>query len=142
MQRDSELRMIFEKFHTIAVYGMSKNPEKPAHTVPAYLGSRGFQIIPVNPSAATILNRPSYPNLQSVPESIDVVEVFRPSAEALTIVQEAVERKKERGDIAVIWLQEGIKNDDAKRLAEEHGITFVQDMCMYREHRRLFPADR
>jgi len=134
------IRDIFTKYHTIAVYGMSKNPAKAAHSVPAFLLSKGYTIIPVNPSADMILNRRSYRNLKEVEEQIDIMEVFRPSEEALSIVQEAVERKKEKGDIAVIWLQEGIKNEEAKMLAEQNGIIFIQDHCMFKEYNRAFPA--
>jgi hypothetical protein len=137
MTTPEQIREIFKKYKTIAVYGMSKNREKPAHTVPAYLLLQGYTIIPINPSAEEILNRKCYPTMKAVEETIDILEVFRPSDEAPDIVREAVERKRERGDIAVIWLQEGIINDVARRLAEEAGIAFVQDRCMYKEYRRL-----
>ena len=141
MDTDRLLREILTKYRNIAVVGMSKNPEKPAHSVPAYLASQGYNIIPVNPSAGRILDRRSYPSLKEVEESVDVVEVFRPSDQALDIVKEAIERRKERKDIKVIWLQEGIENEEAKRLAEREGITFVQNRCMYKEFRRLFPEE-
>jgi hypothetical protein len=66
------------------------------------------------------------------------MEVFRPSEEALSIVQEAIARKKEKGDVAVIWLQEGIRNEEAKMLAEKNGIIFLQDRCMFKEYNRAF----
>ncbi|MCP3677172.1 MAG: CoA-binding protein, partial [Deltaproteobacteria bacterium] len=90
-----------------------------------------------NPLAEEILNRKCYPDLKAVEETIDILEVFRPFEEAAGVVREAVERRRERGDIAVIWLQEGIMNDEAQRLAEEAGITFVQDRCMYKEYKRF-----
>jgi predicted CoA-binding protein len=139
MDPDLLLREILTKYRDIAVVGMSKNPEKPAHSVPAYLSSQGYNIIPVNPSARAILGRRTYSSLKEVEESVDVVQVFRPSEEALDIVRQAVERKKERNDIKVIWLQEGIRNEEAKRLVEDEDIIFVQDRCMYKEFRRLFP---
>ena len=70
--------------------------------------------------------------------TIGLVNVFRPSEEALDVVREAVERKQAHGDIAVIWLQEGIVNEKAKELAEENGIQFVQDHCMLKEYKRVF----
>jgi hypothetical protein len=137
MTTPEQIREIFKKYKSIAVYGMSKNREKPAHTVPAYLLLQGYEIIPINPSAEEILNRKCYPDLKAVEETIDILNVFRPSDAAPGVVREAVERKKERGDISVVWLQEGIISDEARRLAEEAGITFVQDRCMYKEYRRL-----
>lgn len=129
---------ILEKYKRVAVYGMSKDPEKAAHRVPAYLLSQGFDVSPVNPSAASILERKCYDSLKAVEGHIDIVNVFRPSKEAVNIVKEAMARRKEKGDIAVIWLQEGIKNGEAKNLAEKNGIIFVQDTCMLKEHKRLF----
>ncbi|WAC07556.1 MAG: CoA-binding protein [Thermodesulfobacteriota bacterium] len=139
MENNDRIPEIFENCHTIAVYGMSKNPKKAAHRVPAFLLAKGYAIIPVNPSADMILNRRCYHNLKEVEERIDIIEVFRPSEEALSIVQEAIQRKKEKGDIGVIWLQEGIQNEEAKMLAEKNGIIFIQDHCMFKEYSRLFP---
>jgi predicted CoA-binding protein len=107
--------------------------------VPAYLLSKGYDIIPVNPYVDKIVGRKSYPNLKDIQEKIDIIEVFRPSDRVLDVVKEALVRKEERGDIAVIWLQEGIQNEEARKLAEEAGIVFVQDRCMYKEFKRLFP---
>jgi uncharacterized protein len=139
MENNNRIREVFENHQTIAVYGMSKNPEKAAQRVPAFLFSKGYTIIPVNPSADMILNQRSYSNLKEVEEHIDIIEVFRPSEEAFSIVQEAIERKKEKGDVAVIWLQEGIQNEEAKMLAEKNGIIFIQDRCMLKEYNRVFP---
>ena len=140
MESNDRIREIFENYHTIAVYGMSKNPGKAAQLVPVFLFSKGYAIIPVNPSADMILNRRCYHSLKEVEERIDIIEVFRPSEEALAIVQEAIARKKEKGDVAVIWLQEGIQNEEAKILAEKNGIIFIQDHCMFKEYNRVFPA--
>jgi predicted CoA-binding protein len=137
MTTPEQIREIFKKYKNIAVYGMSKNREKPAHTVPAYLLLQGYTVIPINPSAEEILNRRCYPTLKAVEEDIDILNVFRPSDAAPGVVREAIERRRKRGDIAVIWLQEGIINDEARRLAKEAGITFIQDRCMYKEYRRL-----
>lgn len=104
VSRDT-IRNILERYRTIAVYGMSKDPGKTAHWVPAYLAKKGYDVIPVNPTADTILKRKCYPDLKSIPVRIDVVQVFRPSEAALEPVKEAVARKKERGDVSVVWLQ-------------------------------------
>ena len=139
MTKDELIREIFQRYRNVAVYGMSRDPGEPAHSVPAYLLSKGYNVIPVNPYADEIIGRKSYPDLKEIEERIDIVEVFRPSADVVDVVKQALARKKERGDIAVIWLQEGIENEEARELAEEMGIVFIQDRCMYKEFRRLFP---
>jgi len=135
------IRSILEKARTIAVYGMSKDSGKTAHWVPKYLARKGYDIIPVNPTAEVILKRKSYPDLKSVPKRIDIVQVFRRSEEALEPVREAVARRKERGDVDIVWLQQGIRNEEARRLAEENGILFVQDRCMYHEYQMIHLMD-
>jgi uncharacterized protein len=139
MELNDVIRDIFTRYRTIAVYGMSKNPEKAAYRVPAYLSSKGYVIIPVNPSADRILDRKCFPGLSVIEEKTDIVEVFRLSDQVLAVVKEALSRKKTKGDIAVIWLQEGIRNEEARQLAEDHGVTFVQNRCMLKEYRRCFP---
>ena len=131
------IKSIYEDYKTIAVYGMSSNPSKPSNFVPAFLESVGYNIIPINPTAAEIDGKKAYPKLMDIPDKIEILDVFRPSDMALGVVQEAVERKKEKGDIYVVWLQEGIINDDAKKLAEENGIEFVQNRCMLKEYKNL-----
>lgn len=131
------IKEIFDTYQAIAVYGMSTNPSKAAHTVPEYLHKQGYNVIPINPGADKILGLKAYKKLEDVPEPIDILNVFRPSEQALGVVQEAVERKKAKGDIYLIWLQEGIINEKAKELAEENGIAFIQDKCMYKEYMNL-----
>lgn len=137
MAARDRIRSILEKTRTIAVYGMSKDSAKTAYWVPEYLAKKGYDIIPVNPTAEVIQKRKSYPDLKSVPKRIDVVQVFRRSEEALEPVREAVARRKERGDVDVVWLQQGIRNEEARRLAEENGILFVQDRCMMHEYQMI-----
>ncbi len=121
----------------IAVVGMSSDPSKPANRVPKYLRSQGYKIIPVNPTKEQIEGLKSYKSLLDVPDEIEVVDVFRRPEQALEVVKEAIERKKTNKDIKAIWLQEGIINDEAKKIAEENGILFIQDRCMFKEHLRL-----
>ena len=139
METDKLIKEIFEKNKTIAVFGMSTHPFKPAHYVPLFLKSNGFSIIPINTEADMIADCKCYPSLKDVEERIDILEVFRPSDQALDVVKEAVERKKATGDIGFIWLQLGIQNDEARKLAEEAGIPFIQNRCMKMEYNRLFP---
>jgi predicted CoA-binding protein len=139
MDTDQFIRKAFETYRTIGVYGMSKNPEKPAHYVPAFLLSKGYIIIPVNPYADQIIGRRCYPHLRDVQEDIDILQVFRPSERVPAVMREAVARKKEREDISVVWLQEGIQHTEAQRIAGEAGIVCIQDRCMQKEFKRLFP---
>ncbi len=131
------MQEIYSNYKTIAVYGMSTNPAKPAHNVPEFLDSKGYNIIPINPGADEIIGKKAYARLADIPDEIDILDVFRPSEQALGVVEEAVERKKAKGDIKLIWLQEGIINDEAKKLAEENGIEFIQDKCMLKEYKNL-----
>jgi predicted CoA-binding protein len=138
--RDLKLREALLDAETVAVVGMSRNPYKAAHRVPAYLASLGFVIVPVNPFADEIMGRRSYPALIQVPDRVDFVEVFRPSREALAVVREAVQRHRERGDVSLIWLQSGIASAAGREAAVAAGIEFVQDRCMAVEIPRLFPG--
>ena len=117
----------------VAVVGMSKNSEKAAHFVPKYLSENGFNVIPVNPNATEILNKKCYSNVNDIEESVDIVDLFRPSDQVLPIIEEAIKKKPK-----VIWLQEGIHNSEAEELAINAGITVVFNRCMLAEHQRLF----
>jgi predicted CoA-binding protein len=136
MTEEEKIKQIFS-LKNIAVVGMSDNPEKPSNRVPAYLMKQGYKIIPVNPTKNEIMGLKSYKSLLEVEDEIDVVDVFRRPEQVLEVVRDAIERKKQRGDIKAIWLQEGIVNDEAKRIAEENGLLFIQDKCMFREHLRI-----
>ena len=139
MEDDIRIRGILEKFGTVAVYGMSRNPRKPAHYVPRCLLSKGYHIIPINPAAPEIAGLKSYLDLSQIRETIDILEVFRPSDQVSGIMKQALERKKRKGDIAVIWLQKGIRDEEARKAAEKADILFVQDRCMMTEFERFFP---
>ena len=134
MTDDRLLRDILTRYKRIAVVGMSKNPEKEAHTVPKYMIERGYDVIPVNPTATEILGRKAYPDLRSVPGGYDIVDVFRPSADVPAVVDEAI--KDGRGK--VIWTQLGIWNDEAAKRSEKAGFLVIQSRCIRTEHLRLF----
>ena len=137
MERDSHSDaeiMEFYKMKNIAVVGMSKTDSKPANYVPKYLIEHGYNVIPVNPTAPEIMGRKSYPNVSSVPDSIDIVDVFRPSDDVLPVVQDAVKKP----GIKLVWMQLGIYNEQAEKLAKEKGIKVVYNRCMLEEHERLF----
>lgn len=132
IETDAEVKEILGK-KTVAVVGCSSTAGKDAHQIPRYLQTQGYEIIPVNPYADEILGRSAYDSLSEVEEQIDIVDVFRPSAEVDGIVDEAVARD----DVDVIWLQLGIHDDDAVARAEKAGLQVVQDRCMKPEHQRL-----
>lgn len=127
-----EIPEILRKFKIIAVVGCSRDPLKPSNNVPAFLKEEGFTIIPVNPSADVILDEKCYKSLLDIDREVEIVEVFRPSTEALEVTKQAVQIKAK-----VVWLQEGIVNDEAKAYAEQHGLGFVQDKCMMKEYAKI-----
>ncbi|WP_225334350.1 CoA-binding protein [Halomicrobium urmianum] len=129
---DDELREILD-YDTVAVVGSSTTEGKAAHEIPKYLQQQGYRVIPVNPFADEVLGEQSYDSITDVPDEVDVVDVFRPSEEVPDIVDETLERD----DVAAIWLQQGIRHDDAAGRAEEAGLDVVQDRCMKVEHQRL-----
>ena len=116
----------------VAVIGMSKHQEKAAHFVPKYLSENGFDIIPVNPNSDEILNKKCYKEINDIKDDIDIVDVFRPSEDVLPFVKDAIKKNPK-----VIWLQEGIHNEEAENLAREHGIDVIFNRCMLAEHKRL-----
>jgi len=130
---DTEIKKFYE-LRNIAVVGMSKNEGKAANYVPKYLIDHGYNVIPVNPTAKEIMGRKSYPLVSSVPEQIDIVDIFRPSEDVPAVVQDALKKK----GIKVIWMQEGIYSPEAERMARENGIEVVYNRCMLAEHVRLF----
>lgn len=129
---DDQIRKILS-LKTVAVVGMSKNEEKAAHYVPKYLLSQGYDVIPVNPTADQILDKKCHASLDDIQERIDIVDVFRPSDQVLPVIEEAIKKKPK-----VIWLQEGIHNEEAENLARKAGIQVVYNRCMLAEHQRLF----
>ena len=116
----------------VVVIGMSKHQKKAAHFVPKYLSENGFDIIPVNPNSDEILNKKCYKEINDIKDDIDIVDVFRPSEDVLPFVKDAIKKNPK-----VIWLQEGIHNEEAENLAREHGIDVVFNRCMLAEHQRL-----
>lgn len=130
---DEEIRG-FYGLKNIAVVGMSKTEGKAANYVPRYLMGQGYNVIPVNPTAPEIMGKKSYPKVSSVQELVDIVDVFRPSDDVLPVVMDAVKK----AGIKVVWMQLGIYNEQAEKLAKEKGIKVVYNRCMLEEHQRLF----
>lgn len=131
---DEQIKAIYD-LKNIAIVGMSKNPEKPSHFVPRYLIEHAYTVIPVNPTASTILERRSFQKVSDIVDKVDVVDVFRKSEDVYPVVQDVIRKM----GIRVLWLQEGIHNIKAEKLAIENGIDVVYNRCMMAEHMRLFP---
>ena len=123
---------ILNGYRTVAVVGLSPDPNRPSHKVATYLAQHGYEIIPVNPDAPEILGKTSYPDLQSLPQSVEVVDIFRRSEEVLPIVDEAI-----KIGAKAVWMQEGVINEAAASRARDAGLLVVMDKCMLKEHRRL-----
>ena len=132
VESDDRLREILDA-DTIAVVGCSTTPGKAAHDIPAYLLEHGYEVVPVNPYADEIFGREAYDSLSDVEETVDVVDVFRPSEEVPGIVDEALDRD----DVQAVWLQLDITHDEAGERVEADGRAFVQDRCIKVEHQRL-----
>ena len=131
---DRELRSILGDSATIAVVGLSSNPDRPSNEVAEFLQSKGYRIVPVNPKETEVLGERAYPSLLDVPEEIriDVVDVFRRAEHTPEIADQAVARGAK-----VLWLQEGIANDDARRIGEDAGLTVIMGLCIKKQQQRL-----
>ncbi|MBI2085549.1 MAG: CoA-binding protein [Candidatus Aenigmarchaeota archaeon] len=130
---------ILRKYQVIAVIGCSRDVTKDAHTVPAYLKSKGYRVVPINPSGEDILGEKSYKTLAEIPyglkDKIEVVDIFRPSSELLGIIQSIIKEKRNLPALKVIWTQLGIQDDAVKSIAEQNGFIFVQNRCMMRDYK-------
>ena len=118
--------------HTIAVVGLSPNTARPSYGVAKALQSFGYRIFPVRPMITEVLGEKAYPDLESLPEVPDIVDVFRASEHVPAIVDSCIKL-----GIKKIWLQDGVIHEEAALRAQQAGITLVMDRCMYRDHTRL-----
>jgi len=115
---------------TIAVVGLSSNPNKPSFQVAQYLQSRGYTIVPVNPALTEALGEKAYPDLLSIPSAIDVVDIFRSPEAVPEIVEQAIAKKAK-----VVWMQPGAENLQAAERAMQAGLEVIVGVCMMQEHR-------
>ena len=129
MRRSAE---ILQQSRTIAVVGLSSKRFRPSYGVAEYMQRSGYRIIPVNPEESEVLGEKCYPDLDSVPEAIDIVDIFRLSEFVPEIVEAAI-----RKGAKVVWMQEGVMHEEAARRAEEAGLDVVMDRCILKDHRRL-----
>ena len=141
----NEIKEILNKCTTVAIVGLSREPDKDSYRVSAYLKAHGFRIIPVNPFADEVLGEKSFKSLPDItPEiqkTIEIVDIFRPAKDVPPIVEQAVKLKKMYGTLRVVWMQLGIINEQAAEAARKAGLTVVMNKCMMVEHQRLFRPD-
>jgi predicted CoA-binding protein len=126
------LKQILLSVKTIAVVGLSSNPEKDSYGIAQYLKGQGYRIIPVNPTAEEILGEKSYPDLSSIPVKVDAVQVFRKPEDVPPVVDEAI-----KIGAKVVWMQEGISHEEAAQKARDAGLQVVMNACMRVAHRSL-----
>jgi predicted CoA-binding protein len=132
MNSDKEMKEILLSARTIASVGLSSSQEKESYWIVSYLQEQGYRIIPVNPTATEILGEKAYPDLSSIPEQVDVVQVFRKPEDVPPVVEAAIKMGAK-----VVWMQEGISHQGAAQKARAAGLQVVMDACMRATHRRL-----
>ncbi len=125
---DALIDRILTEARTVAVVGISDKPDRPSHVVARYLKERGYRIIPVNPALKEVLGEKAYPSLSEVPGTVDLVDVFRKSADVPPIAEEAV-----RAGARFFWMQEGVENEEARERLEKAGIPVVMNLCVKKE---------
>jgi len=131
---DDELRGILSTSRTIAVVGLSENPERDSNEVARYLQSQGYRIVPVNPALRAVLGEPAYPSLTAIPPEVrvDLAVVFRRSEAVPAVVDDAMAR-----GIPAVWMQLGVRHPAAAAKARARGVQVVEDTCSMAAHRRL-----
>jgi predicted CoA-binding protein len=125
------IKRVLEDCKTIAVVGLSSDPNRPSHGVASYMRRRGYKVIPVNPNESEVFGDKAYPSLADVPEQIDLVDIFRRSSEAGNAVDEAIAVAAK-----AVWLQEGVIDQAAAERAQDAGLLVVMDRCWLKEHAR------
>jgi uncharacterized protein len=128
----SQMDEILRTSRTIAVVGLSAKRFRPSYGVAEYMKRAGYRIIPVNPHEREIMGETCYPDLDSIPGPIDIVDIFRRSEFVPEIVEAAI-----RKGAKAVWMQEGVYHEDAARRAREAGLTVAMDRCLLKDHRRL-----
>ncbi|KUG23801.1 succinyl-coa synthetase, alpha subunit-related [hydrocarbon metagenome] len=127
--RDEEVALLLKKARTIAIVGLSDTPTRDSHSVALYMMEKGYRIIPVNPNCSEILGEKSYPDLLSIPDKVDIVDIFRKTEFIPEIVDEAIKIKA-----GAIWMQLDLYHEQAARKAREAGLTVIQSKCIKIEH--------
>lgn len=133
----ADLKSILESAKTIAVVGCSAREVRTSHKIARYLQDAGYRMIPVNPNYEEVHGEQCYPDVQSVPEAIDIVDIFRAPQYTAEMVRDVLERIEETGERPVIWTQIGVSSPEAEKLAHEAGLPYVKNRCLMVEHGRL-----
>lgn len=128
-----KIRIILQENKVIAIVGLSPKKNRPSHQVARYMQQAGYRIIPVNPGCEEILGQQCYPDLHAIPHPVDIVNIFRRSDQVEQVVRDAITIHA-----GVIWMQQGIVNPEAARIAEENGLYVIMDHCIQIDHRNLF----
>ena len=131
MSKVNKEEKILKTCRVVAVVGLSPKPDRPSYGVANYLKENGYKIIPVNPNAREVLGEVCYPDLVSIPEPVDVVDIFRRSEEVVSIVEEAI-----KIEAKAVWMQEGVINEEAAARAKRAGLLVVMDRCILKEHQK------
>jgi uncharacterized protein len=132
-----ETKALLQRLRTIAVVGLSFDPDRPSYSVAMYLQNAGYRIVPVRPDEGEILGEKIYPSLAAIPFQVDAADIFRKSALAGAHVDEAIAR-----GLQAVWLQEGVIDEAAARRAKKAGLFVAMDRCMLKEHRKAGLASR
>jgi uncharacterized protein len=127
---------ILVKFKNLAFVGLSPKPSRPSHGVAAYMRAHGYRIIPVNPNTESVFHERCYASLTDVPEPVEVVVVFRRAEFLPEIVEHAIQKQAQ-----VIWMQEGITNEEAAQRARGAGLEVIEDRCILKEHAKRFVTE-
>lgn len=138
----TDIGQILKRHKTVAVVGLSKNPEKASFQVAEYLQKQGYHIIPVNPTADKILSQKAHKTLLDIPletqKTVEIVDIFRPSKDIPLIIDQTIQLRKQHGKPYVVWMQLGITNQQAAEKAQKAELTVIMNKCMMMEHGRLF----
>lgn len=132
-----EISAILDRYHALAVVGLSSKPTRPSYGVTAYMKARGYRIIPVNPYETSVFGEQAYASLEDVPGPVEMIVIFRKSEHVPEVVESAI-----RKGAKVIWMQEGILHEAAAFRAREAGLQVIQDRCILKEYAKRFVAER
>ena len=133
----ADIKKILTTYRTVAIVGASPNPERPSYRVADFLKKEGFRVIPVTPNADKVVEEKAYPDLTSIPVSVEVVDIFRRPEDVPPIVEEAIAIGAK-----AVWMQEGIINEEAAARARKAGLTVVMDHCMRKEMLRKLGREK
>jgi uncharacterized protein len=124
---------ILSRYHVVAMVGVSQKEDRPSYRVFNYLTEHGYEVIPVNPAIPEMMGKSTYPDLKSIPRTIEIVDIFRKSEEVMPVVEAAID-----AGAKVVWMQEGVINEEAAAKARAAGLQVVMNKCMKKMHESIF----